>query len=242
MSSVELVKLFENLQDEMIAYLTTGRKYISHPTFKGDLSESRWCNWLSKYLPKRYMVSKAIIVDCNGDTSEQIDIVIYDRQYTPFIFNQDEVKYIPAEGVYAVFEVKQVLNKHNLEYAGKKVGSVRKLTRTSSPITHAGGTFPPRKPIPIIGGILSLTNEWKPPFGSPFNEVLSSLSPFERINIGCSLKHGSFFVDYKNDNQKIFTSKDSQSLLFCFLKILEELQNVGTVAAIDLSKYYKIIL
>lgn len=38
-----------------------------------------------------------------GMTSHQIDIVIYDNWFTPFIFSQNGFHYIPAEGVYAVF-------------------------------------------------------------------------------------------------------------------------------------------
>jgi hypothetical protein len=46
------------------------------------------------------------VIDHEGNTSQQMDIVIYDNWFTPFIFNQNGFYYIPAEGVYAVFEVK----------------------------------------------------------------------------------------------------------------------------------------
>ena len=101
---------------------------------------------MRKYLPRRYCVDKAIIVDCNGNTSDQIDIVIYDGQYSYFVFKHEQVIYVPAESVYAVIEVKQELNKANLNYAGEKAASVRKLSRTSAEIPFAGGIYRPHQP------------------------------------------------------------------------------------------------
>ncbi len=37
-------------------------------------------------------------------------MVVFDRQYSPFIFNYQNQTIIPAEGVYAVFEAKQAAN------------------------------------------------------------------------------------------------------------------------------------
>jgi len=49
-----------------------------------------------------------------------------------------------------------------LGYAQKKMASVRRLYRTSLPIPHAGGTYPP-KPLPhILGGLLSLASGTRP--------------------------------------------------------------------------------
>lgn len=96
------------------------------------------------YLPKRYAVDSAIVIDSNGRTSDQLDVVIYDPQYTPTLLDQYDHKYVPAEAVYAVMEVKPTVNKGYLDYAGKKAASVRRLKRTSIPIPHAGGTYRPQ--------------------------------------------------------------------------------------------------
>ena len=115
MDKIELKDLFYNLQNQMISRLSTNRKSIAHPAAKGDASELNWIQWLKDYLPKRYCVDKAFLIDCNNNLSDQIDVVIYDQQYTPFAFKQDSVIYIPAESVYAIFEVKQELNKEYIE-------------------------------------------------------------------------------------------------------------------------------
>src|SRR5690625_7639083 len=103
---IELKGLFSGLQNQMLAQLNTNREFITHPGSKGDSLENAWIEWLRKYLPNRNSVDKAIIIDHKGNTSHQIDIVIYDNWFTPFIFSQNGFHYIHAEVVYAVFEVR----------------------------------------------------------------------------------------------------------------------------------------
>ena len=79
-------------------------------------------------------MAKAFVIDSTDTTSQQLDIVIYDRQYTPLIINQDGTLVIPAESVYAVFEAKQSIDASQVDYAAKKIASVRALHRTSLPI------------------------------------------------------------------------------------------------------------
>ncbi len=127
---IDLKELFQGLQDQMQISLNVNRKFIGHPGSKGDATEQHWIEFLRTYLPDRYKVDKAIVIDSTGNVSEQMDVVIYDAIYTPFIFKQDGFMYIPAESVYAVFEVKQDVEGY-IEYAAKKIESVRKLKRTS---------------------------------------------------------------------------------------------------------------
>src|ERR1700721_930198 len=124
-TKVNLKEIFKGLQTQMEAKLTFNRKVVNHPTAKGTATELEWTEMLSTYLPKRYCADCAFVIDADGNISEQIDIVIFDRQYSPFILRQNGVTYIPAECVYAVIEVKQDLSKKNIAYAKKKAASVR---------------------------------------------------------------------------------------------------------------------
>lgn len=85
-NKIDLKMLFNGLQSQMNAQLNTNRAFINHPGSKGDSLENAWIEWLRKYLPNRYSVDKAIVIDHEGNTSHQIDIVIYDNWFTPFIF------------------------------------------------------------------------------------------------------------------------------------------------------------
>lgn len=237
MHKINIKQLFYDFQAQMITKLSTNRRNISHPGSKGDASELNWIEWLKGYLPKRYCVDKAFIIDCENNISEQLDIVIYDQQYTPFVFNQDSIKYIPAESVYAIFEVKQELNKENIEYAGKKAESVRALKRTSAPIPHAGGFYPPKPHNDILAGILTLSSVWIEPLGTSFEEHIGNLKSNQQLNIGCVLQSGSFIVDYKDNKITIQKSTKEESFIYFFLKLLMELQKLATIPAIDIECY-----
>src|SRR5262249_14359464 len=147
MSEWSLEQLLSSLHDEIEQRLTTARKSFAHPTTKGDACEQVWIELFEKYLPRRYQPAKAHVVDSNGKFSDQIDVVIFDRQYSPLIFPYAGQTIIPAESVYAVFEAKQTIDASLVNYAQAKVASVRRLHRTTLPIPHAGGTYPVR-PLP----------------------------------------------------------------------------------------------
>lgn len=258
MSKIKIKDLFNGLQNQMIAQLSTNRKFIDHPTSKGDSLENTWIEWLQKYLPSRYCVDKAIVIDCKGNLSHQIDLVIYDQHYTPFVFTQNGIHYIPAEGVYAVFEVKPELTKAYINYAGDKIESVRKLYRTSTNIIDRGTSRPPRNLTKIFGGILTSISNIK---NDTVEKHLKSLKGLKSIDMGCSVESGCFYIDYKNEeddkigdfNERIKQYYDNReyqyatfsqpntSLVTFFLQLMRYLQIVGTVAAIDLNEYSETI-
>jgi len=234
--AIELTDLFKGLQEDMICRLTINRK-IPHSGAKGNATELRWLDFFSCYFPKRYNFSKGFVIDSNGNLSDEIDIIVYDRQYSPFFFNKDGILYIPAESVYAVFEVKQKIDKEYITYTGNKIESVRKLHRTSAPIAHAGGTYAPKPLAHIIGGILALDSGWDKLFDKELIDALNSLNARQEIDIGLALNSGSFIVNYYPTIQIKPNKKDP--LLFFMLHLFIKLQEVATVPAIEIQKYFK---
>lgn len=235
MSDWSLTKLLETLHDDIHQKLETARKAFAHPVTKGDTSERIWLELFRKYLPKRYQAEKGFVVDSNGKFSQQIDIVIFDRQYSPFIFNYEGEVIIPSESVYAVFEAKQTINYEFIRYAQEKIGSVRSLHRTSLPIPHAGGTYPPKSPIQILGGILTLESDWSPTIGEPLRTSLEKKNGC--LNLGCIASHGYFNFNEKLHKYEFFEgNKPATAFLF---KLIALLQFSGTVPMIDIGEYSK---
>lgn len=208
MSKVELKQLFAGLQSQMVSQLSTNRKFIEHPGSKGDALENAWIEWLQKYLPNRYSVDKAIVIDHNGNTSHQMDIVIYDNWFTPFVFSQNGFHYVPAEGVYAVFEVKPDIkgnvksgNKkiNHIRYASEKIASVRTLQRTSTSMISSGSQQPARALTKIVGGILATTNGYSAASNTTIENHIRKAAGFTGIDIGCIADYGSFHVNYDGE-------------------------------------------
>lgn len=242
-----LYEVYQTMQDDMIARLNYGKISFSNPGIKGDETESNWIEWFESYLPRRYKVSKGIVVDSNGNQSEQIDIIIYDTQYSYLVLKHNETLLIPAESVYAVFEVKPNLNKANMEYASGKVKSVRKLFRSSVPIKHAGGQYKPKPLHEIIGGLLTTGCDWEKPIASNVVKYINGSGELERLDIVSSIKDSTYIVDNntfeengsKCEKASIQFCDGDNSLVFLLLNLLKKLQKIGTVPAIDFSQYAK---
>jgi hypothetical protein len=235
--SWSLQELLSDLHDDIEKRLHTARKSIGHPGSKGDASEGVWLELLQTYLPARYQAAKAFIVDSQGSFSNQIDVVIFDRQYSPFIFKFQGQTIIPAESVYAVFETKQTVNADLIKYSQDKIESVRKLHRTSLPIPHAGGVYPAKPPISIIGGILSFDSDWSPALGDSLTKALLNNQALGKLDIGCVAAHGYFCFDSQSSKYDIQEAgKPATAFLF---KLISQLQFSGTVPMIDIQAYSK---
>jgi Domain of unknown function (DUF6602) len=196
---------------------------------------------LQEYLPNRYAIERAMVVDSNGEASQQIDIVIFDRQYTPFVINFEGLVYIPAESVYAVFEVKQDISKEHVKYTSNKVQSVRRLLRTSALITDHTGQKRKKTLFEIPAGILTLSSSWNPGLGDPFEEAIKHSWSTEqgRIHLGCVLSEGGFRVVSENDELTIERSNSEASLMYFLMSLFKTLQPLGTVPAVDMNEYLK---
>lgn len=237
MSEWSLPKLLAGLHEDIQHRLGMARDSFGHAVTKGDASEGVWLELLQNYLPKRYQAEKAFVVDSEGVFSDQIDVVVFDRQYSPFIFKFDEQIIVPAESVYAVFEAKQSINATQVKYAREKVESVRKLHRTSLPIPHAGGKYPAKPPIPILGGILTFESDWSPAIGDSFKKALGDGLSDDRLDLGCIAAHGQFW--FVNDEQRYDFDEVAKPATAFLFRLISELQFSGTVPMIDVQSYAK---
>lgn len=235
MTTWSLSQLLAGLHNDIQQRLETVRDSFGHPGTKGDASEKVWLQLLQNYLPHRYQAATAHVVDSHGTFSDQIDVVVFDRQYSPFIFRYEGQTIIPAESVYAVFEAKQVINASHVDYAQNKVASVRRLHRTSLPIPYAKGIYPPKPLIPILGGLLTFESDWNPACGRPLADLLDKSDADGRLDLGCVAAHGHFSFDQTtNVYEFVMGGKPATAFLF---KLISQLQFSGTVPMIDIHAY-----
>lgn len=234
MSSWSLPQLLAGLHDDIERRLATARQTLAHPVVKGDASERVWLELLRTYLPERYRAETAHVVDSTGAFSEQIDVVVFDRQYSPFIFHFEEQIIIPAESVYAAFEAKQAINAQQVSYAQGKVASVRRLHRTSLPIPHAGGIYDPKPLTPILGGLLTFESDWNPPLGAPLTDALAAGDEAGLLDIGCVAAHGTFGCNPEDCYAIAPQGKPAAAFL---LELIARLQSIATVPMIDVRAY-----
>jgi Domain of unknown function (DUF6602) len=235
MTTWSLTQLLTGLDDDIERRLDTARKTFAHSPTKGDASEHIWRDFLETYLPKRYQTATAHVADSKGNFSDQIDVVIFDRQYTPLIFQYEGQTIIPAESVYAVFESKQTISSEIVRYARQKAASVRNLHRTSLAIPHAGGKFEAKTPGPILAGILSFESNWNPALGEPLKTALEGGEQADSLDIGCIAANGVF----QRSGQAVSLIPEKKAATAFLLELIARLQELATVPMVDVRAYAK---
>ena len=236
-----LRNLYQALEDQVRTQLEVRRLAHKNAEARGDAAEEVWLDLLAEHLPHRYQVGKGIVIDADGRESDYIDVIIYDRQFTPPVFNK---LYVPAESVYAVLEAKQTLNRENVIYAARKAQSVRLLRRTAAEIVDARGTVEKgkvKKPFRIVSGIVTYNSSWDEPFGAPLKNALRTLSKNQQIDFGISVDDGYFEVDYKTGTPLVTEFMKTRALAAFLIRLLAHFQKLGTVSAIDYEEYSKIL-
>ena len=79
----------------------------NHQLTAGSYREEIWVNFFRRIVPKKFNIARSVfIIDSNQSVSKEVDIAIYDEQYTPYIFNYGLIKFIPVEAVAAVVQCK----------------------------------------------------------------------------------------------------------------------------------------
>lgn len=224
-------------QNDLLSALKVTAAFTPHGTTIGDASEVNWTAMLRSFLPARYGVGPVFAVDSLGRQSHQIDVAVYDRQYAPLWFETPAgVLFVPAESIYAAFEVKPEINKSLAGYAGEKIASVRALHRTSAPIRYVEGVYSAQDPSskPILGGLLAVRSGWTALDGKAGVTALTGLAGDSRIDIGIALDALAF--DIAPDGSIAFSEPGTQ-LIFFALRLFERLQTLGTALAIEIDKY-----
>jgi hypothetical protein len=230
-----LREAFATEQQCLIPQLQSSNR-ITHAGDRGEVNEQHFVDFLRKYLPNRYTVAKAIVISSEGEVSDSIDIVVFDRQYTPTLLDNEKHRYVPAEAVYGIFECKPTIDKAYLEYAADKAASVRGLRRTSVDICWASGKIPAKKHFEIVAGILAIEVEWVDGFESAvFRKIHKKLHGHRAIDCGFAATGASFDVFAENGGYTL--GPKNNALAFFAFRLLAKLQSLATVPAVDWMAY-----
>lgn len=227
---------FVGVQEELALKIRRAAQSIGHAGTQGSVNEDHWIEVFRAYLPDRYKVETGFVIDSAGGRSDQIDIIIFDRHFTPTLLDQQRHRYIPAEAVYAVFESKPHFDKNYLEYAGQKAASVRKLLRTSVPIAHAGGVFPAKPLFPLVAGLVAPRSSWADGLGATFQKNLPEPTD-EHLDCGCALDDGAF----DTFEGSLYIHPSDGALIRFLFRLLSKLQSLGSVPAIDWTAYATVV-
>ena len=123
---------YRKLERELVTQLSY---QVEHDVTTGTNREEIWVDFFRRIVPKKFNIARSVfIIDSQGSVSNEVDIAIYDEQYTPYVFNYGKIKFIPIEAVAAVVECKS--SNYDKEQIKNWVESVNKLKTSDKSIVR----------------------------------------------------------------------------------------------------------
>lgn len=95
--------------------------------------------------------------------------------------------------------------------------------------------YPPKPPVPIIGGLLMFESDWKPPLGEALQTALYKGAGDQRLNMRCVAAHGNF-IYHPTPSAYEIQPENRPATAFLF-EFIAQLQFSGTVPMIDIRAY-----
>lgn len=131
----DIIHNYKNMEKEIAKQLNYG---IDHGTTLGSNREYIWKSLFERIIPKKFNIDRSVfIMDSFGNISKEVDLAIYDEQYTPYIFRYGTIKFIPIEAVAAVIECKS--SKVKEDALSNWVESINKLSTGTNSIVRING-------------------------------------------------------------------------------------------------------
>ena len=202
------------------------------PGLVGSAREHDVRQKLQSILPSKVGITSGCVIDSYGNTSNQIDVILYEKEQCPvFSINGDpNSTYIPCEGVIAVGEIKSSIGKKEIIDSVNKIARVKSLTRHSTNPTcfrkygsslaaqgvDSESLDPINKPFDQIYGFI-LCHEFallESSISDRYKEVTSQHLPYLSPNVLISLKSGMAMFSRGN---KLLENKQNATHV-CFFK------------------------
>jgi hypothetical protein len=126
--TIEIQNYYDALRNEFLLSATRSTA-LSHLGERGRNEELRVRKFLEGVLPARFSVGSGFVVSSNKALghSPQMDVIIYDNVFNAAIFREVSADVYPIEMVYAVIEVKRLLQKKDLPKILRDIKHIRAL-------------------------------------------------------------------------------------------------------------------
>jgi len=103
---------------------------ISHRGAKGSVRETEVIKeYLEKYLPGNIGVANGECISTDGQVSNECDIILFEKNTTPYLVHKEGYQIFPIECVYGVIEVKSKLDKQQLTDSLKKIVKIKSMPK-----------------------------------------------------------------------------------------------------------------
>lgn len=105
-------------------------KVDNHYLTVGHNREKIWLDLFRQIIPMKFAIKQGVfLIDSKGEVSKEVDIAVFDEQYTPYIFNYGNIHFIPIEAVAVVVQCKsKTIKKKNLTKWSEEIDKLKTVT------------------------------------------------------------------------------------------------------------------
>lgn len=240
-----LKNIFDNLEQSLFNDMNIR---IEHNLEDGKYREYLVKNVLEKIIPSKYSITNGFIIDSDNNISDEMDIIIYDKNYVPPFFDETYTV-VPIESVITVIQVKTTLNSKTLKDSIANLNSIDKLnSKTGGKIISAKGpTLKEERYISPYKIIVASKSEYKDThdFTTDMNDidilyVVEKNKPLyikHKANEAVVCKEKDQLIKNKS-NYNIEIIKESR-LAFFALNLLEKMKLINNSIIINYEEYIK---
>ena len=129
---MNLEQTFKGIKDKMLIDFTEISSQVKHCASKGSIREREVIKeYLEKYLPGNIGISNGECISVDGTVSPECDIILYEKNTTPYLIHKDGYQVFPIECVYGVIEVKSKLDKAQLKDSIEKIKKIKSMHKNA---------------------------------------------------------------------------------------------------------------
>lgn len=166
-----------------------------HPGITGSIRESAFGKFLEKYLPEGWRIGHGKIIDSSGQTSPEIDLIVYDPRIIPPRFFREPSGFFPIECCLYAIEVKSKSTSQEMQSSIEKMIKLRNL---KSSHTHYGQV---RRLYLAYDTDLKAQTEFE-----RYLKLDNQGVQYPAITAICVLRHGYWFFSQEKTSDKTITN------------------------------------
>lgn len=213
---------------------------------KGEAREAVVRGFLDRWLPRKYAIGRGQVIDQDGESSGQMDVVIHDDLHSVPIFRElDSPGIFPVETVFGVLQVKSLLSTTELKSAIGNVTSCLGLHR--EPRVQYLGNLETKNDYRPLTAIFGFTGPADPDnilrvWGERSRALPESLRPAVAcvLGRGC-LMYGSegsgWSTVYRDQTIPLWVECGEDALLFFYLAICAWMADAAYLSVPNLMNY-----
>lgn len=144
-----------NLEKSIVSQLNL--KVDNHHLTAGHNREKIWMDLFRQIIPMKFAIKQGVfLIDSKGNVSKEVDVAVFDEQFTPYIFNYGNIHFIPIEAVAVVIQCKsKTIKEADVNQWYKEIDELKTVTggmarMVSFIATESPDTQKATKPISIL--------------------------------------------------------------------------------------------